>query len=107
MKPELKAIGSFGTVGLEIALSILLGTYAGYWGDGKLGTSPALVILGFGFGCAAAIKVVLRAYREMQAVARQEEREQGNPAPLFEKPEALKKHDEPQPSETEAPDGHA
>jgi ATP synthase protein I len=90
-----KAIGNFGTVGLEIALSILFGTYVGYWADGKLGTSPALVIVGFGFGCAAAVKVVHRAYKEMQIIAKREESEQGNPAPLFEKPDPVRKPDEP------------
>ncbi|HVY48602.1 MAG TPA: AtpZ/AtpI family protein [Minicystis sp.] len=86
MKEQYKAIGSFGTLGIEIALSILFGSYAGYWADGKLGTSPVFVVLGFGFGCAAAVKSVRRAHREMQEVAKREEREQGNPAPMFDKP---------------------
>jgi ATP synthase protein I len=110
VKEQYKAIGNFATVGLEIALSILLGSGAGYWADGKLGTSPALVIVGFGFGCAAAVKAVMRAYREMQAIAKREEAEQGNPAPLFEKAET--NHAEPSPEdeivpEERAEDGHA
>jgi ATP synthase protein I len=102
VKEEYKAIGSFATLGLEIVLSILFGAGAGWWADGKLGTSPALVLVGAGFGCAAAVRAVLRALREMKAVSLAEERAEGNPAPMFEKP------DEPaRPESDEARDANA
>ena len=61
-----KGVGSYGTVGLEVVLSILLCFFAGRWADGKLGTSPYLALVGGAFGLAAAVRSVLRALREMQ-----------------------------------------
>lgn len=86
MKDEYKAVGSWSTVGLEIVLSMLFGFLGGRWLDGKLGTDPWLSGVGFLFGCAAAVKAVRRTLAEMKAVTLREEREHGNPAPLFERP---------------------
>ncbi|WP_437854218.1 AtpZ/AtpI family protein [Sorangium sp. So ce363] len=83
MKQDWKAVGSYGTVGLEVVLCILVGLFIGRWLDGKLGTDPYLSVLWFFFGVGAAGKAVFRAWKEMQAVAEREEREQGNPAPRF------------------------
>ncbi|WP_437674354.1 AtpZ/AtpI family protein [Sorangium sp. So ce131] len=83
MKQEWKAVGSYGTVGLEVVLSILVGLFIGRWLDAKLGTDPYLSVLWFFFGLGAAGKAVHRSWKEMQAVAAREEREQGNPAPLY------------------------
>src|SRR4051812_31056257 len=86
MKDEYKAVGSWGTLGLEIVLSIMIGVFGGRWLDGKLGTDPWLTALGFFFGCAAATKAVLRTMKEMKAVTAREEKEQGNPSPAWERP---------------------
>lgn len=83
MKQDWKAVGSYGTVGLEVVLCILVGLFIGRWLDGKLGTDPYLSVLWFFFGLGAAGKAVFRAWKDMQAVAEREEREQGNPAPRF------------------------
>ncbi|WP_437966707.1 AtpZ/AtpI family protein [Sorangium sp. So ce260] len=83
MKQDWKAVGSFGTVGLEVVLCIMLGLFIGRWLDAKLGTDPFLSVLWFFFGLGAAGKAVHRAWKEMQAAAAREEREQGNPAPMF------------------------
>ena len=83
MKDEYKALGSFGTLGLEIALSVLFGLFGGRWLDGKLGTEPYLAGLGFCFGVAAAVKAVMRSMAAMRRIAEREEREAGNPAPRF------------------------
>ncbi|UQA60996.1 AtpZ/AtpI family protein [Polyangium aurulentum] len=80
-----RGVGSYGTLGLEIVLSICFGFFGGRWLDGKFGTEPWLSALGFVFGVGAAIKAVMRAMREMAAEAAREEREQGNPAPLYDK----------------------
>jgi hypothetical protein len=88
MKQEYKALGSFGTLGLEIVLCILLGLFLGRWLDGKLGTEPYVSVVGFLFGLAAAVKAIVRTWKEMQKETAREEREQGNPAPMYEtKPE--------------------
>ena len=84
MKDQYKAVGSWGTLGLEIVLSILIGYFGGHWLDGRAGTDPWLSIVGFFFGCAAAGKAIHRTWKEMGAVTAREEREHGNPAPLYE-----------------------
>ncbi|EYF06663.1 AtpZ/AtpI family protein [Chondromyces apiculatus] len=83
MKQEWKSVGNFGTVGLEIVLSILLGLFIGRKLDGWLDTSPAMTLVWSAFGVAAAIRAILRSVREMRAETEREEREQGNPAPLY------------------------
>jgi hypothetical protein len=83
MKDEYKAVGSWGTLGLEIVLSVLFGFFGGRWLDAHAGTAPWLSVVGFLFGCGAAGKAIHRAWKEMAAVTRREEREHGNPAPLF------------------------
>lgn len=88
MKPEYKALGGFGTLGIEIVLCILFGVFGGRWIDGKLDTEPVFIILGFVFGLGAAGKALLRTLKEMKEVTAKEEREQGNPSPQFERPAA-------------------
>lgn len=87
MKPHYQAIGNYGTLGIEIALCIVFGAGGGYWLDGKFGTAPVLMILGFFFGLGAAGKAVHQAWKQMQKEAAREEREEGNPAPRWDKRE--------------------
>lgn len=61
-----KGVGSYGTLGLEMVLSVLFGMFGGRWLDGKLDTAPYLMIAGFGFGVAAAVRALLRAMRDMR-----------------------------------------
>jgi hypothetical protein len=81
MKTEYKALGDFGTLGLEIVLCIVVGVFGGRWIDGKLDTAPVFMALGFFFGLGAAGKALLRTVKEMKEVTAREEREQGNPTP--------------------------
>ena len=87
MKDEYKAVGSWGTLGLEIVLSVMFGLFGGRWLDGKLGTEPWLTVLGFFFGCGAAVKSIMRTMKEMKTITAREEKEQGNPAPAWERPD--------------------
>ena len=100
-----KASGSYGTIGLELVLCILVGLFGGRWLDGKLGTEPWLAVVGFFFGLAAGAKAIHRGYKEMQQATLREEREEGNPAPRFDPDDEKAKegddHDSPLP---EAPD---
>ncbi len=88
-----RGVGSLGTIGLEVVLSIAFGFFGGRWLDGKLGTEPYLAILGFVFGIGAAVRAFQRALREMQAAAEREEREQGNPMPRYATPDDDRKDD--------------
>jgi len=104
MKAEYKALGSFGTLGLEIVLCILVGALGGRWIDGKIGTAPGFLIFGFICGLGAAGKAVARSLREMKEVTAREEREQGNPAPRFE-PKEPKERDGERSGDAGAPGG--
>jgi F0F1-type ATP synthase assembly protein I len=78
-----RGVGSFGTIGFEIVLCIAFGFFGGRWIDEKFATAPYGEGIGFFFGLAAAINSVMRAHREMQALAAKEEREHGNPRPIY------------------------
>ena len=75
MQQHWKGIGSYGTVGLELALSVLLGLAAGDWLDNKLGTGGWITAIGFGFGLAAGARAVYRALLRANKEAEQAERE--------------------------------
>lgn len=78
-----KGMGSYGTIGIEIVLSILVGLFVGMWLDDRFGTKPWMSVLWFGFGCGAAGRSVYRSWKSMQVAARREEAEEGNPAQAF------------------------
>ena len=42
----------YSSAGMQLAITVGLGVWAGLWADGKLGTSPILVVVGtfLGFG---------------------------------------------------------
>jgi len=80
----MKAMGGVGTLGLEVALSIVVGLFGGQWLDGRFETSPWLTLVGSGFGLAAAIRAIARQMRIMKKEAAKEEALEGNPAPLWE-----------------------
>jgi ATP synthase protein I len=68
-------IGRYSTVGLEFALSILVGLFGGRWLDSKLDAGGWLTFVGLGFGLAAGIKSLLRALKEANRQAERLERE--------------------------------
>ena len=80
---DYKALGSHGTIGLEVVLSILFGLFLGTKLDEWLGTKPWMAVIWFGFGCAAGGRSIYRAWKNMQAAAKREEAEEGNPAQQF------------------------
>jgi F0F1-type ATP synthase assembly protein I len=61
-----KGIGSYGTIGLEMVLSVMFGMFGGRWLDGKFDTAPYLMLIGFGFGVATAVRALVRALGEMR-----------------------------------------
>lgn len=71
-----KLLGTYGTVGLELCLSILVGFFGGQRLDSRFGSSPWFAVIGFGFGTAAGIRfvyrAVLRAQRELDRLDRNE-----------------------------------
>jgi len=70
-----KGIGSYGTVGLEFALSVLFGLAVGSWLDEKFGTAGWLAVIGFGFGLAAGARAVYRALKRANREAEELEQQ--------------------------------
>jgi ATP synthase protein I len=50
----------YGSLGTEMAASVLIGTLVGYWADKWLGTQPWLFIVGFILGAAAGFRSLYR-----------------------------------------------
>lgn len=69
-----KSAGSYATVGLELALSVLAGLFIGRWLDSKFGTGGWLTALWLGFGIAAGARAVWRALQRANREADEEER---------------------------------
>lgn len=66
----LKTLGQLSTIGLAFVFALLLGFGAGFWLDGKLGTSPWLSLLGFAMGLAAGVLNVVRTMQSVTAAQR-------------------------------------
>jgi ATP synthase protein I len=80
LKPAINAAAStretvrglkLSSVGIELALSVLIGLFAGRWVDRRLGTDPWLMIIGLSLGFAAGLrslmKMMARATKEADA----------------------------------------
>lgn len=65
MRSPYEGLGKYGTVGLDLLLSIGLGYWAGHWLDGKLGTRW-ITLVGFAFGVAAGFKAIYETARRLQ-----------------------------------------
>lgn len=70
MQPYWKGFGSYGSVGLELALSVLVGLFGGRWLDSKLGTAPWLTWIGLGFGIVAGYRSIWRALKQANREAK-------------------------------------
>ncbi|HEX3776871.1 MAG TPA: AtpZ/AtpI family protein [Polyangiaceae bacterium] len=75
MQQDWKGVGRYGTVGLEFALSILVGLFAGQWLDKKLGTHGILTLVGLAYGLAAGGRAVYRALKSANREADEQERQ--------------------------------
>ncbi|MEZ4220754.1 MAG: AtpZ/AtpI family protein [Polyangiaceae bacterium] len=76
MQYHWKGVGTYGTVGLELVLSIVFGLWVGNKADQWLGTGPWLALLGCGFGVAAGVRSVTRALERANREAEKAEREE-------------------------------
>jgi len=73
---NLKGIGAYGTVGLDFAVAVAIGTYGGWWLDKKLGWTPWLTIAGLLFGVAAGFNVLYKAAKRLKEETEREDRRQ-------------------------------
>jgi ATP synthase protein I len=74
MKQDLRGLGTYGTVGLEFGLSILVGLFGGQWLDKKFDTAPWLTLVGLAFGTAAGVRSLLRALESAKRDIEEEDR---------------------------------
>jgi ATP synthase protein I len=79
VKQDWKGVGRYGTVGLELVLSVLVGLFGGQFLDRHFGTGPWLTLIGVGYGIAAGVRALYRAAQRATREAEdfdQREREQ-------------------------------
>ncbi len=75
-KKPWKAFGRYGSLGIELILSMAIGYYGGRWLDGKLGTQGWLAGIGFFIGLYSGFRQIFRAAKQMQLEADREEAEE-------------------------------
>ena len=73
MQPYWKGYGTYGSVGLELAVSVLLGLFGGRWLDGKLGTDPWLTWIGLGLGIVTGYRAIWLALKRANREAKRAE----------------------------------
>ena len=61
MKQDWKGAGRYGTVGLELVLSVVVGLFAGQFLDRHFHTAPWLTLIGTAYGIAAGVRGLYRA----------------------------------------------
>jgi ATP synthase protein I len=66
--------GRYGSVGIELLVSIALGYYGGRWVDGRVGAGGWITFLGFLFGVAVGFRSIFATARYMQRDIEREER---------------------------------
>lgn len=74
LQQDWKGLGNYATLGLEIALSVVVGLFGGQWLDKKLNTGGVLTWVGFAYGLAAAGRAIYRAVRRSNREADELER---------------------------------
>jgi ATP synthase protein I len=72
VRQDWKILGTHGTVGLELALSVLLPLALGVWLDKHFGTSPWCTLVCVGYGVAAGGRAVWRALQRANREADQD-----------------------------------
>jgi len=63
LKKSIKDLAFFSSIGMAMALSIVIGVVAGYYIDEKCGTRPWFLYIGLGLGIAAAFRNLYYLYQ--------------------------------------------
>lgn len=59
-----RALSDYLGMGLQIAVSFAFFVFLGFWADGKLGTSPILLLLGVLVGLGGMVLVLMKVTRQ-------------------------------------------
>lgn len=73
-----RELGYFASLGISVALSIVIGLAIGYWLDKKFDTQPVLLLVGLGFGIAAGFSNIIRAGQKSRQMDKREEKKKEN-----------------------------
>ena len=73
VKKPWKQYGRYGSLGIELILSMAVGYYIGRWLDGKVGSAPWLAVIGFLVGVYAGFRQIFRAAKRMTAETERED----------------------------------
>lgn len=65
-RKQLRALGTVGTAGIELAVATVIGLFGGRWLDGVLGTAPWLQWIGLALGLTAGFRSLFRTARRVQ-----------------------------------------
>ena len=76
MQDNWKGLGTYGTLGLEIVLGVLLPSYVGIRADRHFGTGRTWLLVGFAFGIAHGVRAVYRALQKANREAEAYEEEE-------------------------------
>mgnify|MGYP001590948280 CR=1 FL=1 len=64
--PKGAPLGAALSLGLELAVAMVLGVVGGRWADEKLGTAPALLLAGVALGFGAGLYLLVRGVKQAQ-----------------------------------------
>ncbi|MBW1901163.1 MAG: AtpZ/AtpI family protein [Deltaproteobacteria bacterium] len=68
LKKSIKDLAYFSSIGLAMALSIVIGVLIGYYIDEKFGTDPWFLYIGLGLGIAAAFRNLYLMYQRAKKI---------------------------------------
>jgi len=74
-----RELGKYSALGLEMAISVVIGMAIGYYLDKWLGTSPWLTIVWIGIGFAAGVRSLYRAALRSEKDIEKDEKEKRKP----------------------------
>lgn len=78
-KQFFRELGRYSALGLEMAVSVLIGLAIGYYLDKWLGTGPWLTVLWIGIGFAAGVRSLYRAALRSGKALEGQEQDRGEP----------------------------
>ncbi len=78
-KAFFRELGKYSALGLEMAISVVIGMAIGYYLDKWLGTSPWLTIVWIGLGFAAGVRSLYRSAVQSEKDLKKNEEEKRKP----------------------------